>query len=158
MFFTPNAPHRQLTSRMTQSNAFPFLVSFFVAAGIYATVLLLDSSMVMSVRRAWSRFRLQHGLSPSVVPTSVENREDGTSDGTSGSESKGSESQATGGSASTCFPKAASSQARQSTRSITRLKSISAFDGGVKLPPFDVAVQSKMLVGPASYRMQDLPW
>ena len=146
---------------MTRSNAFPFLVSFFVAAGVYATVMLLDTSMVKSVRRAWSRFRLRRGLASSVIPTTDENgpiRGGRASDEASCSESKGSEYQAPG-SASICIPKSVSSHdtRRIPLRSITRLKSISAFDGRVMLPPFDVAVQSKMLVGPASYRMQDLP-
>ena len=123
----------QLSYRMGQITSYPFLVSFFTCVGIYLTFHLMHFLVTVARRRSWliglhsSTVAPIHGGDAALPPA------------------------AAGGISSQLAldaikdPTAAPAETRATSEG-----------GGGKLPMFEVAVQSKLLVGPHSYEKREL--
>ena len=141
----------QLASRLAQVDSFPFFAAAFVMVAAFLAFTLLDP--VVKVVRDWIKAhyaRAGRGCFPSFGAVHPEHRlNDSAHDDDDGQSSTPPTKTGKAVAEATAGNDGVSSE----TSGVTLSRPLKLLG----LPEFDVAVRSKLLIGPDSYHMRDLP-
>ena len=153
----------QLTARMAQVDAFPFLIATLDIAGLYVTFVLANA-LIKLARWRWLRYRRRRPSPSSIFPESpavtAVDESLVTTVGVTAVETFPPAAASVVTPAAVLQPDAVAPASSTSPASIWDLESLlvaTSSSPATALPKFDDAVESKVLVGPLTYRMEDLP-